>query len=175
MLDQLKAQMQGAYTTENLRELERMEAMLRLEHFSSGDALRLGNQIVQSAKEHGGDIIVRIIRTEDQLPIFQYVGDSKDQHNIDYALMKSNTVTATGHCSLWALVKELTSGGVASVFHEGSGCLPVGGAFPIYAGGKMAAIIMTSDLHDGMDHVTVVEAICSMQNAEVPVFSGKLV
>ena len=109
MLDQLKAQMRGAYTTENLRELECMEAMLRLEHFSSGDALQLGNQIVQSAKKHGGDIIVRIIRTEDQLPIFQYVGDSKDQHNIDYALMKGNTVAATGHCSLWALVKELGS------------------------------------------------------------------
>lgn len=64
MLNKLKAQLQGIYTVEYLKELERMEALLRLERFNSADALRLGNQIVLEAQKYGEDLIVRIVRLE---------------------------------------------------------------------------------------------------------------
>ena len=175
MLDELKTRMRGEYTADNVQELECMETLFRLKRFNSGDALRLGNQIVLEAKRRGGNLIVRIIRTEDNVSVFQYVDDNTNQRNIDFAMMKGNTVRATGHCSLWALVKELTVGGVSSVFYEGSNCLPVGGAFPVYIGDRLAAIIMTSGLHDGLDHLVIVEAMCSVQNAKVPAFTAKLV
>ena len=175
MLDELKKRMRGEYTADNVRELERMEELFRLKRFNSGDALRLGNQIVREAEKRGGGLMVRIIRTEDNLPVFQYVDDTKSQRNVDFAMMKGNAVRATGHCSLWALVKELTGGNVPSVFYEGSECLPVGGAFPVYVGDRMAAIIETSGLRDGLDHLVVTEAMSCVQNAEVPAFTGKLV
>ena len=167
--------MRGAYTPEHLAELERMESLLRLERFTSADALQLGNQIVEEAQKYGEDLIVRIVRTEDRLPIFQYVGEGRSQRNIDFAMMKGRTVAATGHCSLWAMVKELTGGSVPAVFQEDSGCLPVGGAFPIYVGGELAAIVMTSGLHNGMDHLAVLEAVCAVRGCEVPAFHGKYV
>lgn len=175
MLDKLKAQVQGAYTSQNVEELEEMESLLRMDRFNSDDALELGTQIVREAKKYGGDLIVHIIRTKDWLPVFQYVGEGKSQRNIDFATQKGNTVTATGHCSLWALVKKMTGGDVPAVFQEDSGCLPVGGAFPIFVGGEMTAMVTTSGLHDGMDHMAVLGAVCTIKNCELPVFHGKYI
>lgn len=175
MLNELKAQLQGTYTIENVKELEQMESLLRLEHFNSGDALKLGNQIVLEAKKFGGDLAVRIIRMEDRLPVFQYVGEGKSQRNLDFATKKGNTVEATGHCSLWALVKEAAGGSVPAVFREDSDCLPVGGAFPLYVGEEMAAVVMTSGLHDGMDHMAVLNALCVIRDCEIPPFHGKCI
>ena len=175
MLNQLKEDYQGAYTKEHVRELEQMETLLRMDRFDSGDALRLGNQIVREAEKYGEDLIVRIIRMTDELPVFQYVGKDRGQRNIDFAMKKSKTVMATGHCSLWALVKELTDGGVDTVFFQGSDCLPVGGAFPVFVDDKLSAVVTTSGLHKGMDHVVVVEAVCAVKKVDIPVFSGRYI
>lgn len=175
MLDKLEAKLQGAYTLQNVDELEQMEALFQMEHFTSTDALELGNRIVHEAKKYGGDLIVQIIRTKDQLPVFQYVGDGKSRRNIDFAARKGNAVTATGHCSLWALVKKLTGSDVPAVFGEGSDCLPVGGTFPIFVGGEMTAMVTTSGLHDGMDHLAILGALCAIKNCKVPAFHGTYV
>lgn len=84
-------------------------------------------------------------------------------------------MAATGHCSLWALVKELAGGGAPTVFCENSDCLPVGGAFPIFAGGEMTAVITTSGLHDGMDHMAVLDALCAVRGCDRPAFHGEYV
>ena len=72
MLNQLKEDYQGAYTKEHVRELEQMETLLRMDRFDSGDALRLGNQIVREAEKYGEDLIVRIIRMTDALILFSF-------------------------------------------------------------------------------------------------------
>ncbi len=175
MLQKLKQQMQGVYPADCVDELERMEEYLHFDHFDSQTALCWGNLIVKESEKYKEELAVRIIRLEDSLPIYQYIGTDKSQRNIDYAMMKANTVLKTGHCSLWALVKEQAEGGVVSVFCENSGCLPVGGAFPVFSNGRMTAVAAVSGLHNGMDHQVVIDALCRMKNIEIPAFKGRLI
>lgn len=84
-------------------------------------------------------------------------------------------MAATGHCSLWTLVQAFGGGSVPPIFEENSDCLPVGGAFPILVGGKMAAIVAVSGLHDGMDHMVILEAVCAIKSCKVPVFHGQYI
>lgn len=158
-------------------ELEAMEdSLLHFGHFSSAEALALGALIVAESRKYGEDIVVRILRQTDGIPMFQYVGDSCRQRNLEFAMMKAKTVELTAHCSLWALAQEETIGGVDAVFSADNGndlvCLPAGGAFPIFAGGELAAIVATSGLHNGNDHRAVVDALCAYLKKKVPTFSG---
>lgn len=175
MLKQLKEQLQGVYSADCVDELESMEEYLDFDHFDSRTALALGNQIVKESDKYREELTVCIIRTEDLLPIFQYIGTDKSQRNIEYARMKANTVLKTEHCSLWAMVKEQTAGGVSSVFYEDSNCLPVGGAFPVFSNHRLTAVVAVSGLHHGMDHQVVVDALCKIRKIEIPAFSGKLI
>ena len=175
MLEQLKSRLQVTYTKEDAKELEEMEKVFHFERFTSQDALKLGTQIVMEAKKYGRDLIVRIIRMEDQLAMFQYVGEEKSQRNIDFAMKKAKTVELTRHCSLWALVQAFGGGNIPSIFEEDIDFLPVGGAVPILVDGKIVAIIAVSGLHDGMDHMVILEAICKIKSCEIPDFHGKYV
>ena len=174
-MDELLKQLQGSFPAGCSGELEQMERLFCFEQFDSGTALNLGNQIISEAAKYHEDLAVRIIRLEDQIPVFQYIGSGKSQRNIDFAMKKANTVLKTGHCSLWALAKELIDGGLSHVFRDDSGCLPVGGAFPIFVDGTMKAVVAVSGLHNGLDHQVVVDAVCKIKHAEVPAFSGVLV
>ena len=175
ILDKLKSKLQTAYTAEHVKELEQMETLFRFDHFSSKDALLLGNQIITEAKKYNEDLVVRIIRTEDQLTIFQYVGEDRTERNLEFAGKKGNTVAATGHCSLWALVQAFGGGSIPPVFEEATDFLPVGGAIPIIENGRMTAIVEVSGLHYGMDHPAVLEAVCAIRGCEVPAFHGQYI
>lgn len=176
MLDKLLTQMKNAWTADDVRELEAEEALFRFDRFTAADVLALGNEIVrQAAQQHHEEIAVRIERTDDALVLFQYVGEGLGQRNLDFAKRKANTVAATRHCSLWALAAVLTGQSVPAVFDPANDCLPVGGAFPVFVGDKMTAIVMVSGLHNGMDYVAVVEAVCAMRGCAVPAFSGTYV
>lgn len=74
MLNQLKSRLQGNYTPVHVQELEQMETLFQFNHFNSEDGLKLGNQIILEARKYGRDLIVRIIRMEDRVVMFQYVG-----------------------------------------------------------------------------------------------------
>lgn len=175
MLEQLRSRLQVMYTLEEAKEMEEMEKLFHFEHFTSKDALKLGTQIVVEAEKYGRDLIVKIIRMDDHLAMFQYVGEEKSQRNIDFAMKKAKTVEITGHCSLWALVQAFGGGDMPSIFEEDLEFLPVGGAVPILVDGKTAAIIAVSGLHEGMDHVVILEAICKIKGCEMPVFHGKYI
>lgn len=175
MLAELKKQLQGKYPMGCAHELEEAEKILSFDKFDSETALSFGIELVQSAKKYTGDIVAMIIRESDQATVFQYIGDSKSQKNIEYAQMKRNAVLKTGHCSLWAMAQAQTVGGVEDVFIEENKCLPVGGAFPIYVENKHIATICTSGLHQGQDHLLVVDALANYLNKKVPVFHGQLI
>lgn len=115
------------------------------------------------------------LRCKDALPIFQYVGDTRSARNLNFAMAKAETVRKTGHCSLWALAQEEVIGGLTALFEESSGCLPVGGAFPIFVGSEVTAIVTTSGLHQGHDHEAVVKALCAMQSKPLPPYEGLLI
>lgn len=176
MLLELKEKFKGKYPMECVLELEQMEKeLLHYKQFTSAEALLLGCGIVDQAKKYKEDVAICIWRLDDDCVIFQYVGNGKSQRNIEFAIAKRNTSLKTGHCSLWAMAQEETYGGVDTVFCEDSGCLPAGGAFPIYVEGIMVACVSISGLHNGMDHQVVVEALCALQGKKIPQFSGLLV
>ncbi|KUP25916.1 heme-binding protein [Paenibacillus sp. DMB5] len=175
MLEKLKNQLAGQYPMGCAQELEDTEAELEFDIFGSEIALELGSMIVNMAQKYGEDVVVQITREKDQIVIFQYLGDSRSQRNIDFAQGKRNTVLKTGHCSLWALAQELSIGGLDEVFNENSQCIPVGGAFPIYVNSELVATICVSGLREGMDHQVIIDALGNYLNKEVPEFRGKLI
>ena len=175
-LTELLEQYKGKFSAEHVSQLEAMEnTLLHFDTFTAQDALELGTEIVRQSRQYGEDIAVRILRCKDDLPIFQYVGDTRAARNLNFAMAKADTVKKTGHCSLWALAQQEAVGGLAALFEESSGCLPVGGAFPIFVGRDLEAIITTSGLHHGHDHETVVKALCAMQQKPLPPYDGPLI
>ncbi len=175
MLKEIKERYKDSFPAGCTAQLENMETnLLHYLHFSSEDALELGTEIIRQAKSYGEDIAVRIIRCQDSLVIFQYIGSSLAERNLTFAMAKYNTVIKTGHCSLWALAQEETEGGMEEVFSENSEYLPAGGAFPAFVGSTMAAVITTSGLHYGKDHEVVVKALCKLQSKPMPAFDGVL-
>lgn len=174
-LNDLKNQLLGQFPDGCAEELEAIEETLKFEAFNQDVVLALGNEMVRLLNECGKEAAIRITREKDQLPVFQYVMDSKSQRNIDFGLAKRATVLKTGHCSLWAMAKEMTDGGLEEIFKEDSGCLPVGGAFPIYIGDEMVATIFISGLHEGLDHILIVQTLSNLLGREVPVYHGAII
>ena len=175
-LTELLEQYKGQFSAGHVSQLEAMEnALLHFDAFTAQDALELGTEIVRQSRQYGEDIAVRILRCKDDLPIFQYVGDTRAARNLNFAMAKAGTVKKTGHCSLWALAQQEAAGGLTALFEESSGCLPVGGAFPIFVGGELAAIAATSGLHHGHDHEAVAKALCAVQAKPLPPYDGPLI
>lgn len=175
MFPEMKEKFKGCFQREHVEQIEAMEEkLLRFERFTNDDALRLGVAVVEHAVPYGESISIRIIRSSDELTVFQYVGEGLSQRNINFSTWKYNTVVKTGHCSLWALAKEVAEGGMDVIFREDSDCLAAGGAFPIYVDGEMVSIITTSGLHFGHDHEVIIKALCSLKNEEMPEYTGIL-
>lgn len=106
-LTELLEQYNGQFSAEHVSQLEAMEnTLLHFDTFTSQDALELGTEIVRQSRQYGEDIAVRIFRCKDDLPIFQYVGDTRTARNLNFAMAKTETVKKTSHCSLWALAQQ---------------------------------------------------------------------
>lgn len=174
-LEKLKMQMRGKYPLGCAKELEAMEKLFAFHEFHSEIALKLGGMLVQFAKKYQEDLVVLIVREDDQTIIFQYVGNKKTKRNIEFAMKKRNTVLKTGHSSLWSMAKAMSEGGAEEVFLDECDCLPVGGAFPVYVDKKLVATICVSGLHNGMDHQLIVDALSYYFHTEAPIFHGTLI
>ncbi len=172
MLKHLKEMMRGKFPTGCADALEALDVLFTVDAFTSQMALNLGERLAEAAAAQGEKIVVLIHRQRDGLAVFQYVSDNSAQRNLDFAMKKRETVLRTGHCSLWALAKELTDGNVDSVFCSDNGCLPVGGAFPIYVDGCLAGTVAISGLPNGKDHALVVDVMCRYTGKQIPVYCG---
>lgn len=135
------------FTLQDLKELEVIDQAFIFEHFTSLDAYRLGQIIIDLSLRYTDQISLTIIRESDELPIFQFVNDKKAMRNIDFAMKKRNTVLKTNHNSLWAMAKASQD----PSFTLDESCLPVGGSFPVIVNGELVATVSVSGLHDGKD------------------------
>ena len=163
-----------SFTQEHLDQLENIEKQLCFSHFNSHDAFELGNMVLKCAEKYQQDIIILIIREDDELPIFQYVMDSKSKKNVQYAYLKRNSVLETGHCSFWKLVHGFVQKQSVEELFKNQSSLPIGGAFPIYVENKHIATLAVSGLHDGLDHELIIKSLCQYLNREVCKFTGQL-
>lgn len=174
-LNELRETTKGQYPMGSAEILEQTETALLLKKFDSHDALEIGSRMVRLSEKYQKEPFVIIIREQDELPIFQFAGNTMLQRNINFAMKKRNTVLKTGHCSLWVMAQQQTHGGMEAYFDPDTECLPVGGAFPIYVNDKLEATIAVSGLKEGMDHQLIVDALADYFNRQLPQFPGKLV
>lgn len=170
-----KDKLEIIYTEDHLTELEEIEKKCDFPSFSSLDALNLGMMVVQESEKYREEVAIQIVRMKDRNIIFQYIASTKTQRNIEFAQGKMNTVYQTKHCSLWALVKEIVDGKVQHIFSENSTCLPVAGAFPIYVGKEIVAVIGVSGLHQGNDQRVLLDAFEKYLKIKLPCFNGELI
>lgn len=168
MHEQMIKMTEGFWDEEDLELLEEIETTLQFESFSVKDAMAIARMFYEEGIQREGESAVCVVREADQNIIVQLIGDTKAQRNIDFAMGKRNTVLATGHCSLWAMVKKSVTGEVDVVFDEGSVCLPAGGAYPIYVNGEHKYTIATSGLHKGLDHFVLIDVLSDYLNKPVP-------
>lgn len=168
MHDQLIKNTAGFWNEADVKRLEEIEAALQFESFSVRDALAIGKMFYEEGVKRECESAFCVVRESDQNVIVQIIGDSKAKRNIDFAMGKRNTVLATGHCSFWAIVKKTATGECDTVFDEGSVCLPVGGAYPVYIRGEHKYTIATSGLHNGLDHFVLIDVLSEYLNKPVP-------
>lgn len=174
-LNELREMTKEQYPKGSAEILEQIEKSLFLKKFDSLDALEIGNRVVKISEKYKMEPLVMIIREQDELPIFQFAGNTMSQRNVNFAMKKRNTVLKTGHCSLWVMASQQIYGGMEEYFKDDTECLPVGGAFPIYVNDILTATIAMSGLKEGLDHQVIVDALADYFQLQLPVFHGKLV
>lgn len=170
-LVEMKEKFKGVFKRQDLEELESIENALRFQSLNDKELLDLGTALYNKAKPRGA-VAIRITRESDQLPLFQIIMDGKSQRHLDFGEAKRQTVLATGHCSMWALVKECVDGGLDHIFTEDSPCLTGSGGFPLYVNDELYATIFVSGLHEGQDQLVLIEALSEVLNVKVPEYHG---
>lgn len=150
--------------------LKKEEEDISFSSFSNGDALVLGNTIVQNALKEDRQIAVNITREQDGAVIFQYMMDKADNQNLAYMEGKRKAALKAGHSSLYAYADHEMNGTFPELFAENSEYCPAGGAFPIRVNGEWTYTIAVSGLHEGKDHELIVRTLYEMTGKEMPSF-----
>ncbi|MCH4019327.1 MAG: heme-binding protein [Erysipelotrichaceae bacterium] len=148
------------YSEENLKILEEQENLLRYDHFSSSDALVLGNAIAQAALSFDRGIVIQIKRLSDDMVIFQYAMDDKAPRNFFFTKIKEDSVRRCHHSSAWQYVYECMHNEKQDTS---------GGGFPIcLKDGSETAILLVSGLHEGKDHEVLLIGLEKVLQVKVP-------
>ena len=141
-------------------ELEAQEAELQFEAFSNEDALELGLDLVERARERGLSVTVDVSRAGQQL--FHYACPGTSADNDQWIIRKSRAVMRFGHSSMLLGVRLKLSG---LALEEKCCVSPLeysahGGSFPLIVRGTgLVGTITVSGLPQEDDHALVVESV----------------
>lgn len=144
----------------NLIDLLQEETELQFSSFTSEDALKIGNLLINKAKKISAIITIDITRHGHQL--FHYSFDGTSPDNDEWVKRKIRVVNRFGHSSFFIgqkLKSENTTIEKASLLKE-SEYGPHGGSFPIIIKNVgPVGTITVSGLAQEEDHKLVIEAI----------------
>ena len=116
---------------ELLKVLEMQEEILQFSHFTNEDSWALGCQIVAEAARLGAGVAVSI-RLNNGYTVFQHGMDGTNLINAQRLERKQQTVKLTEESSLQMYVRlKQREKDLEELIPDSSGCLAVGGAFPI--------------------------------------------
>ena len=116
---------------ELLKVLEMQEEILQFSHFTNEDSWALGCQIVAEAARLGAGVAVSI-RLNNGYTVFQHGMDGTNLINAQRLERKQQTVKLTEESSLQMYVRlKQREKELEELIPDSSGCLAVGGAFPI--------------------------------------------
>lgn len=145
-----------------VEKLMREEELLRYpERFGASEALELGCAVAELSVRYDRGLAVRIYRESDGGVIFQWMMDDKAERNLAFIDGKRLSAKACGHASLLAGIERERCECTGKMYEDVPGGCADGGAFPIRLAstGEWAATVAVSGLHDGGDHIVVVDAI----------------
>lgn len=172
ILDQIRKQY-TEYDEDDLKVLEEQEKDLSLAEFDSSTALKIGNAIAEAALDYDRPVGIRIDRCSDGLTVFQYMMDEKNEGNLRYMDGKKQSVLDSGHSSAWVYVKTHVDTELAAWKEDGTHLIS-GGAFPLYVGDEIAAVVQVSGLHEGKDHELIVQTLAKVLGRHVTLFRKAL-
>ena len=140
--------------------IEEQEQTLIFDKFGNRDALLLGTQIAEQVKDSERPVAIRIYLGD--ILVFQYTMRGKEEWHYGWAEKKCRMVMATGHSSLYVMLRHDFGGDWKEWEGDGEKAFACGG-FPIQVQGKgMIGVVAASGLVDPQDHVEVVAALSKL-------------
>lgn len=146
------------------------ERLLRVERFDDHDAWELGSTIVNHIFESGIDLGTSIFRPNGTV-MFRYLSKGAGMSNIEWMRRKFNTISAVGHCSLyaWACWQRDGEGGEYADLAAHNDYAVCGGGFPLLnANGDLLAVATVSALPHQKDHAFLTECLSKWRGVEIP-------
>lgn len=143
-----------------LEELIREEEELQFESFSNEMALRIGMEIIDSAKVEGKSVTIDIRIGEQQ--VFHYACPGTSADNDAWTLRKARIVDRFGHSSFYLEVQLKIAGKTISdcYFLDPSVYAPFNGAFPIRVrGAGVIGSVAVSGLPGDQDHKLITKVL----------------
>lgn len=157
------------YRPEWLDALRAQEELLRVEHMTAEDCMKLGQIMHRLAREvYHRPAALRIV-TQGQTT-FAFLMDGTDTNNEWWMRKKLNTCRMTGVSSLRTLV-EVAEGlrPMEPEFEVENNFALCGGCFPLRnASGKLLGYALCSGLPHQCDHQLVADALAELLGVEIP-------
>ncbi|MEC3883539.1 heme-degrading domain-containing protein [Halobacillus sp. HZG1] len=137
----------------NTEILQQLEKELEFDQFTNEQALKLGMELVQYAKENDKSVAVHI--EKNRLPLFTHLMDGTSEENIKWLYRKKNVVDHYNHSTQFIAARFKEMG----TTHNESSLLPVeeyqavGGSLPITIKGVgTIGSVTVAGLTPQMDH-----------------------
>lgn len=152
---------------ELLKILEKQEEILVFDCFTNEDALKLGNILVEVAKDTPQPLSFRVFMGD--TIVFQYAMEGDAETRFGWTYRKYQLIKKTGHSSMHGKVRAMFLDELKDLTSQpkvyGFGC----GGFPITVKGQgIIGAVAVSGLLDPADHIYVVEALCKMLGVNAP-------
>lgn len=156
---------QAKLSAAELERVQKQENELIFSQFGNEEALKLGLEIIDLAKEYGWAMAVNIEVCGTQY--FSYLMPGTSAENINYMRRKINLVHYSGHSSYFFHHQLIVKGKDLVKDHGLSDAdyVAVGGSFPIkMTGGAIIGTVTVSGRPHKEDHQLVTEAIARFLN-----------
>lgn len=145
------------------------EKLVKFNQFTPGDALRLGNYLVEKAALEGHTIAVAIRKLNGSI-LFQHLMEGTGLNNQNWMRRKFNTVSLMERSSfgVWLTTKITGEDPYASGLEEAEYAF-CGGGMPIcLQSGETVAILTVSNLPHQIDHQFMIQAVADWLEIQIP-------
>lgn len=152
---------------ELLKIIEEQEKTLVFDSFTNADALKLGNTLVEVAKDTPQPLSFRVFMGD--TIVFQYAMEGDAETRFGWTYRKYQLIKKTGHSSMHGKVRAMYLGELKDLQAQsdvyGFGC----GGFPITVNGQgIVGAVAVSGLPDPADHIYVIEALEKLVGVKAP-------
>ena len=144
-----------------------------IDSFTNADALKLGNTLVEVAKDTPQPLSFRVFLGD--TIVFQYAMEGDAETRFGWTYRKYQLIKKTGHSSMHGKVRAMFLDELKELTEQsdvyGFGC----GGFPITVKGQgIVGAVAVSGLPDPADHVYVIAALEKILGAKAPAIPDEI-